>query len=240
MNVDLFIPCYMDQFYPEKAVNVLSVLKKLGVEVHYNIEQTCCGQLAFNSGNWKEAEQLAEKFLREYSSDRLLIAPSASCVQMVRQHYTRFFFNTSLHLELKSLQSRIYDFNDFLLNVLKLKEWSGFLNAKICFHDSCSMLRHYGMKDELRTLLKMIDGIQIVEMKDSEECCGFGGSFSVKYPEISIEMGMRKLNNAIDTGAEYLVSTEASCLLHLENLAKKHDINIKMATVADLLAMSIK
>ena len=230
----------MDQFYPEKADNVLAVLKKLGVEVNYNQEQTCCGQLAFNSGNWKEAEQLAEKFVREYKSERLVIVPSALCVQMVRQHYTRFFFNTSLHLELKSLQSRIYDFNDFLMNVLKIKEWPGFLNAKICFHDSCSMLRYYGMKDELRTLLKMIDGIQIVEMKDSEECCGFGGSFSVKYPKISTEMGMRKLDNAIETGAEYLVSTEASCLLHLENLAKKHEINIKMATVADLLAMSIK
>lgn len=239
MEVDVFIPCYIDQFYPEKAENIFKILTSLGVNAHYNPNQTCCGQLPFNSGNRVEAEELASKFLKDFSGSKIIVAPSASCVHMVKKHYTKFFFNTSLHLELKNVQSRIYDFNDFLINVLKIEKWEGRLNASVCFHDSCSMLRHYGLKTEPRQLLSMIQGIDLIEMKDSSECCGFGGSFSVKFPELSVEMGMRKLQNAMDTGAEYLVSTEASCLFHLDSIIRKNNFNIKTATIADLMAMSM-
>jgi len=240
MDVDVFIPCYIDQFYPDKAENIFKVLDALGINAHYNSEQTCCGQLPYNSGNWEEAEELATKFLKDFPGKNYIVAPSASCVHMVKKHYTRFFFNTSNHLELKNVQSRIFDFNDFLINVLELKEWKGSFPATVCFHDSCSMLRHYGMKEEPRKLLSLIDGVDLIEMKDSTECCGFGGSFSVKFPELSVEMGMRKLQNALDTGAEYLVSTEASCLFHLDSIIKKNDLKIKTATIADLLAWSIQ
>jgi len=240
MDVDVFIPCYIDQFYPDKAENIFKVLNALGINGLYNPAQTCCGQLAFNSGNIKEAEELAVKFLKDFQGKNYIIAPSASCVHMVKKHYTKFFFNTSLHLESKNIQSRIYDFNDFLVNIIELEKWEGRFETTVCFHDSCSMLRHYGLKNEPRKLLSMIGGVELIEMKDSTECCGFGGSFSVKYPELSIEMGKRKLQNALDTGAEYLVSTEASCLFHLESIIKKENLNIKTATIADLMAWSIQ
>lgn len=240
MDVDVFIPCYIDQFYPDKAENIFKVLDALGIKAHYNAEQTCCGQFAFNSGNRAEAEELATKFLNDFRGENYIIAPSASCVHMVKTHYTKFFLNTSLHLELENVQSRIFDFNDFLVNILKLNQWQGKFNASVCFHDSCSMLRHYGLKDEPRKLLSMIDGVRLIEMKDSTECCGFGGSFSVKFPELSVEMGRRKLQNALDTGAEYLISTEASCLFHLESIIKKDNLNIKTATIADLMAWSLQ
>lgn len=240
MKVDVFIPCFIDQLKPETARSVFRVLQQVGVEIHYPDQQTCCGQMAFNAGFWDEVKQLGEKFLKEFSGDRYVVIPSASCAHMVRHHYSRFFYNTSMHLEFKKLQTKAIELSDFLINVAKVQEWPGKLNATVTLHDSCSAIRDYGLKDEPRRLLEMIGGLNFVEMNKSTDCCGFGGSFSIKYPQLSTDMAIEKLKNATESGAEYLITTETSCLLQLESVAEKHNIPIKILTLADALALSLR
>lgn len=236
MDVDIFIPCFIDQVFPQTGMNMVKVLEKAGVKAHYNPNQTCCGQMAFNSGYWDEAQAMGEKFMKDFTGKNYVVAPSASCVGMVRNYYTEFFKNTSFHVELRKLQKRIFEFSDFMVNVLKFTELNASFKAKITYHDACAALREYGIKDEPRLLLKNVKGLEIIEMNESDVCCGFGGTFSVKNEPISTAMAQQKVENAIKTGAEYIVSTEASCLMHIDGYAKKHEIPIKTMHIADILA----
>lgn len=239
MIVDLFIPCFIDQIYPQTAFNMIKVLEKFGVDVHYNTEQTCCGQLVYNGGFWDHAKCLGEKFIRDFSNERPIVAPSASCVGFIKNYYPQMFHNTAYHLEYKQLQKNIFEFTDFLVNVLKVTDVGATFEASVSYHDSCSALREYGIKDEPRILLQNVNGLEIREMEDSEVCCGFGGTFSVKNEPISIAMAEQKVQNSIDTGAEYIVSTEASCLMHLDGYIKKNKLPIKTIHIADILASGI-
>lgn len=239
MKVAVFIPCFIDQVYPQTAWNMIKILEKAGVEVEYNPKQTCCGQMAFNSGFWHECKEMGEKFLRDFSGNQLIVAPSASCVGMVRNYYGELFHNSSLHLEYKQIQKNIYEFTDFMVNILKVKNTGATFNKVITYHDACAALREYGIKNEPRELLNNVKGLQIKEMKDSDVCCGFGGTFSVKFEEISTAMAEQKVKNAMDTGADYIVSTEASCLMHLEGYIKKHKLPIQTMHVVDVLAQGI-
>lgn len=236
MTVDLFIPCFVDQIYPDTGLNVVKVLKKLGLDVKYNHKQTCCGQMAFNSGYWDEAKALGEKLIKEFSDDRFIIGPSASCISMVRNYYPKLFHNTALHNELKIVRKNIYEFTDFLVNILEIEDVGAVFNHKITYHDACTAIREYGLLDEPRTLLNNVKGLEIIEMNESDTCCGFGGTFSVKNEPISTAMAEQKVQNAINTGAEYIVSTEASCLMHLEGFIKKNKYPIKTIHIADILA----
>jgi L-lactate dehydrogenase complex protein LldE len=155
---------------------------------------------------------------------------------MVRNYYPEMFHNTALHNECKQLQRNIFEFTDFLVNVLKVKDVGASFKGKVTYHDACAALREYGIKDEPRSLLKNVHGLELIEMKNTDVCCGFGGTFSVKHEAISTAMGEQKVQNALDTGAEYIVSTEASCLLHLEGYIKKHNLPIKTLHIADILA----
>lgn len=236
MIVDLFIPCFVDQIYPGIGVKMIKLLEKIDLSVNYNTEQTCCGQVAFNNGYWDHAKCVGEKFIKEFSMDRYIVSPSASCVAMVRNYYTDLFYNTALHNEYKQLQRNIYEFSDFVVNVMKVNNFNSRFNGKVTFHDSCSALREYGIKEQPRTLLKNVKGLELVEMNDSEVCCGFGGTFAVKFEPISTAMAQQKLNNAINTSAEYIVSTEASCLMHLEGYVNKHNLPIKPIHLIEILA----
>lgn len=236
MIVDLFIPCFIDQVYPQVGMNMVKIFEKLGVGVDYNTEQTCCGQMAFNSGFWEDARQMGEKFIRDFSNNRYIVAPSASCVGMVRNYYTEMFNNTSLHNQYKQIQKNIYEFSDFLVNVLNVEDIGAEFNSVITYHDACAAIREYGIKQQPRKLLSHVKGLQLNEMKDNEVCCGFGGTFSVKFEPISTAMGQQKVQNAIDSGAEYIVSTEASCLMHLQGYISKHKLPIKTMHIADVLA----
>jgi L-lactate dehydrogenase complex protein LldE len=236
MIVDIFIPCFIDQLYPQTAFNMIKVLEKLDVSVNYNPEQTCCGQVAFNSGFWDHAKCVADKFIRDFSNDRYVVAPSASCVGMVRNAYPEMFHNTALHNEYKLLQRNIFEFTDFLVNILKIKDVGASFKGRVTYHDACSALRDYGIKDEPRSLLQNVKGLELIEMKNTDVCCGFGGTFSVKHEAISTAMAEQKVQNALDTGAEYIVSTESSCLLHQEGYIKKHNLPIKTIHIADILA----
>ncbi len=236
MEVDIFIPCFIDQIYPETGFNMVKVLEKLGVKVHYNDKQTCCGQIVFNNGFWEEAKAIGQKFIEDFSSDRLIVGPSASCVGYIRNHYDDLFKNTSFHNEYRRLQKRIYEFTDFLVNVLKVTDVGATFEHEVTYHDSCAALREYGIREEPRILLKNVKGLKLLEMKDTNVCCGFGGTFSVKHEAIASAMAEQKIFNAQKTGAEYIVSTDSSCLMHQYGYIQKHDIKLKVAHIADVLA----
>lgn len=239
MTVDLFIPCFVDQIYPQIGTNMIKILEKFDVDVHYNPEQTCCGQMAFNSGFWNESRAMGEKFIHDFSNNRYIVAPSASCVGMVKNYYPEIFNNTSLHLEYKQIQKNIFEFTDFLVTILKKEDTGAEFPHKITYHDACAALREYGLKEQPRKLLANVKGLELVEMVGNDICCGFGGTFSVKFEPISTAMGEQKVQHAIDTGASYIVSTEASCLMHLEGYISKHKLPIQTMHIVDILASGL-
>ena len=236
MTVQLFIPCFVDQLYPQTAFNMAKVLEKAGCKVTYNANQTCCGQPAFNAGFWEEAKEVCSKFIKDFSGADYIVAPSASCVGFVRNYYPKLFDNSSLHNHVKDLQKRTFEFSDFLVNVLKVEDVGATLKGKATYHDSCAALRECRIKDEPRKLLSHVKGLEMVEMNDVETCCGFGGTFAVKFEPISISMADQKLTHALETGADYIISTDLSCLMHIDGYSRKKGYAIKAMHIADVLA----
>ena len=236
MKVQIFIPCFVDQLYPQTAFNMVKVLEKACCDVQYNTNQTCCGQPAFNAGFWNEAKQVAAKFLNDFEGTDYIVGPSASCVGFVRNYYSGLFENSSQHNNVKNISSRIFEFSEFLTDVLKIENFGASLNAKATYHDSCAALRECKIKEGPRKLLEKVKGLELIEMAETETCCGFGGSFAVKFDSISIAMGEQKVNQALDTGAEYIISTDLSCLMHLDGYITKRNLPIKTMHIADVLA----
>ena len=186
---------------------MVKVLEKTGCTVSYNTNQTCCGQPAFNAGFWGEAKDVCKKFLKDFSGSDYIVAPSASCVGFVRNYYGKLFENSSLHHEMTDLGKRIFEFSEFMLNILKVEDVGATLKGKATYHDSCAGLRECKIKDEPRKLLSHVKGLALTEMNDVETCCGFGGTFAVKFEAISVAMGEQKVEHALATGADYLIST---------------------------------
>ncbi|MFL5788269.1 MAG: (Fe-S)-binding protein [Flavisolibacter sp.] len=236
MKVQLFIPCFVDQLYPETAFNTIKVLEKAGCEVAYNPAQTCCGQPAFNAGFWDDARDVCSKFLKDFNSNEIIVAPSASCVGFVRNYYNTLFENSSLHNEVKAIGQHIYELSDFLVNKLNYLNFGAVLNGKATYHDSCAGLRECSIKNEPRTLLTNVEGLEITELEDVETCCGFGGTFAVKFEPISIAMAEQKIDHALATNAEYLISTDLSCLMHLQGYIDHKQYKLKTLHLADVLA----
>jgi L-lactate dehydrogenase complex protein LldE len=236
MTVDIFIPCFIDQIYPRTAFNMIKILERCDVEVVYNENQTCCGQISFNSGFWDDAKEIGEKFIRDFSVNRPVVVPSTSCAGFVRNYYGELFYNSGLHLEYRQLQKNIIEFTDFVVNVLKVTDFNAVFEHKVTYHDSCASLREYRLNDEPRALLRNVKGIDLVEMKENDVCCGFGGTFSVKHEPISTAMAQQKVANALETGAEYIVSTDSSCLMHLQGYISKHKLPLKTIHIIDVLS----
>lgn len=236
MNIQLFIPCFVDQLFPETAFNMVKVLEEAGCTVLYNTNQTCCGQPAFNAGFRDQSKDVCTKFLKDFSGADYIVAPSASCVGFVRNYYTKLFDNSSLHNEVKELGKRTFELSEFLINVLKLSDFGAVLKGKATYHDSCAGLRECKIKKEPRALLSNVAGLELIEMNDVETCCGFGGTFAVKFEPISIGMADQKVSNAIATGADYIISTDLSCLMHLEGYIRFKGLNIQAMHIADVLA----
>jgi L-lactate dehydrogenase complex protein LldE len=226
----------VDQLYPETAFNMIKVLEKAGCEVHYNPGQTCCGQPAFNAGFWDEAKPVCTKFIRDFPGDDYIVSPSASCVGFVRNYFEKLFDNSSLHHEYNGLQRRIFELSEFLVNVLNVTDFGASLPGKATYHDSCAGLRECRIKSEPRQLLEKVKGLELVEMNDVETCCGFGGTFAVKFEAISVAMGEQKVENALATGAQYLISTDLSCLMHLQGYINQKGYSLKTLHIADVLA----
>jgi len=236
-DIQLFIPCYIDQLYPETGFNTIKILEKAGCKVHYNPEQTCCGQPAYNSGYWKESASLAEKFLTDFHSQMPIVSPSGSCSSFVIHHYQKVLANRpdllSKHAQIKNT---VYELSDFLINILKVEKLGAKFPHKVTFHDSCSALREYGIKDEPRKLLSHVEGLELIEMEECDTCCGFGGTFSVKNNAVSVAMAENKVRNALATGVEFIISTEASCLMNINGYIAKNKLSIKGVHLADILA----
>lgn len=236
MKVDIFIPCFMDQMYPETAMNMVKVLEKCGCDVNYNIEQTCCGQVAFNSGFWDEAKEVGGKFINEFSNANYIIVPSASCSGMIKNYYSELFHNSSLHNEYNNIKQNLYELSDFLVNILKVQDLGASLEGVATYHDSCSALREYKLGNEPRQLLKNVKGLELREMQEVDVCCGFGGQFAAKFEPIAASMVGQKVTNALDTEANYIISTDTSCLMHMESYIRKQGKSMQIMHLADVLA----
>ena len=236
MDVQLFIPCFVDQLFPDTAFNMVKVLEKAGCTVHYNPNQTCCGQPAFNAGFWEESKSVCTKFLKDFRGDQLIVAPSASCVGFVRNYYGKLFENSSLHHDVADVSGRMFELSEFLINVLKRDDFGATLPGKATYHDSCAGLRECRIKQEPRQLLSKVAELELTEMNDVETCCGFGGTFAVKFEPISIAMGEQKVEHALATDAQYLISTDLSCLMHLQGYINNKGYSLQTLHIADVLA----
>jgi L-lactate dehydrogenase complex protein LldE len=236
MNVQLFIPCFVDQLYPDTAFNMIKVLEKAGCTVKYNTSQTCCGQPAFNAGFWNEAKAVCNKFLKDFDGTDYIVAPSASCVGFVRNYYTKLFDNSSVHHDVTDVGKRLFEFSEFMIKILKVEDVGAVLHGKATYHDSCAGLRECKIKTEPRRLLSRVKGLELSEMNDVETCCGFGGTFAVKFEAISIGMGEQKVEHALATNAQYIISTDLSCLMHLQGYIDNKGYQLKTVHLADVLA----
>ncbi len=215
---------------------MVKVLEKAGCTVTYNTNQTCCGQPAFNAGFWGDSKAVCSKFLKDFSGTEYIIAPSASCVGFVRNYYQKLFEDSSLSREVKEIQKRIFEFSEFMVHVLKKEDVGASLKGKATYHDSCAGLRECKIKEEPRKLLANVKGLELTEMNDAETCCGFGGTFAVKFEPISIAMGDQKTSNAAATGADYIISTDMSCLMHIDGVMKNKGLKVQSMHLADVLA----
>ncbi len=215
---------------------MVKVLEKAGCTVEYNSNQTCCGQPAFNAGFWDDAKEVCTKFLKDFDGSDYIVAPSASCTGFVRNYYPKLFDNSSHHNDVKHLRDRTFEFSEFLVNVLKIENLGAKLDLKATYHDSCAGLRECKIKEEPRKLLGNVKGLELVEMKDVETCCGFGGTFAVKFEPISIGMADQKISNARESGAQCIISTDHSCLMHLDGYIRHKGLPMKTMHIADVLA----
>lgn len=226
----------MDQLFPDTAFNTIKVLEKAGCKVTYNPEQTCCGQPAFNAGYWGEAREVCNKFITDFSEAEYVVMPSASCTGFIRNYYSKIYDNASNQKDIRFLQGKVYELSEFLIQVLHIENIGAELNTRATYHDSCAGLRECKLNDIPKRLLSHVKGLEMLELKDNETCCGFGGSFAVKFDAISAAMGDQKIQHVIDSGAETLISTDLSCLMHLDGVIKKQNLPIRVMHLADVLA----
>lgn len=236
MKVQLFIPCFVDQLYPETGMNMVKVLQKLGCKVVFNERQTCCGQPAFNAGYWDEARAVATKFLADFEGDSYIVAPSGSCTGYTRNYYERLFENTPDQSRIQRVTKRMFEFTEFLTEVLKIENLNATLKGKATYHDACGALRECGIKAGPRKLLEHVKGLELIEMKEAETCCGFGGTFAVKFEPISIGMAETKIKSAVETGSDYIITTDVSCMMHMQGYIDNQNLPIKTLHIADVLA----
>jgi L-lactate dehydrogenase complex protein LldE len=216
---------------------VVNVLRRLGVEVTFNPAQTCCGQPAFNTGYRDEARAVASKVLDLFDDADYVVCPSGSCTSMVRVFYPELFAaDPARRRKCRQLSERFFEFSEFLVNVLKVEDVGASFPHRVTYHDSCHLLRELGVEEQPRKLLRKVRGIDFVEMEGYQVCCGFGGTFAVKFPEVSVAMGQDKLGFATQTGAEYLVACDSSCLMHLGGLIHRQQLPLKTMHLAEILA----
>jgi L-lactate dehydrogenase complex protein LldE len=242
MRVGLFVTCLVDLLRPRIGFAALKLLEAGGAEVVVPEGQTCCGQPGYNSGDRKSARKLALKTLREFRDCDYVVAPSGSCAGMIRFHYPVLVGDDPpLREEMQALASRTYELTDFLVKVLNLESVPGRFPRTITYHDSCSGLRELGVKQQPRALLAKVDGLTITEMRDCEICCGFGGTFSVKFGEISSRLADNKCTNIAASGADAVVLGDLGCMLNIEGrLRRRGDNKTKVLHVAEVLAGELR
>jgi L-lactate dehydrogenase complex protein LldE len=240
LRAALFIPCYVDQINPEVGVSVVRVLRRLGVEVIYPEGQTCCGQPAFNSGFFEEARAMGRHFLDVFERERsdYIVCPSGSCSTMVSHYYPFIFKDLPEERERSEvLAGRVREFSDFLVNVMGVEDLGARLEGKAVFHCGCHQRRELGVLNEPRGLLSNVEGLSLLDWENEELCCGFGGTFAVKMPDVSTAMADEKIKALQKSGADTLISGDSSCLMHLQGRLRRtgHDTRVlHLAQVLDI------
>lgn len=233
----LFIQCLVDTIYPEVGEAMVQIFRKLNVNLSCPADQTCCGQPAFNSGYRKEARTAARHFVQVFENAEMIVCPSGSCVTMVRHHYPELFTNEPRWLQrANSLAARTYEFTEYLVDVLGVEDLGAKYHAKLTYHDSCHLLRGIGVKEQPRRLLSHVEGAEFIEMNNSDQCCGFGGAFSVKYADISTAMVAEKVKNIIETGADTVVGCDMGCLMNIQGMLSRMGSKIKIKHISQVLA----
>jgi L-lactate dehydrogenase complex protein LldE len=236
-KVGLFVTCLVDLVRPQVGFAAVKLLERAGCEVEVPRAQTCCGQPAWNAGDDRNAAAIARQVVDAFAGFEYVVAPSGSCAGMLRQHYPEVLKGDARYAEqAQALAGRSYELMSFLVRVCGMRAVNARCPTRACYHDSCSSLREMGVREEPRALLCSVEGFGLRELTDPEICCGFGGLFSVKYPDISERMADDKIADVQATGAEMLVGGDLGCLLHLAGRARRKGLNIKVRHAAEVLA----
>ena len=238
MRVGFFVTCLVDLMRPSVGFAALKLLEAGGADVYVPAAQTCCGQPAYNSGDRADAIVLARKLVAEFEGCDYLVAPSGSCSGMIRTHYADLFATDAAMLaRVQALAARTFELTDFLVNVLKVTSVPGTYTGKITYHDSCAGLREMGVKSQPRALLATMPGVELTEMAECETCCGFGGTFSIKFGEISTRMADNKCQHVGNAGAGAVVLGDLGCMLNIEGrMRRRGDLHTRVLHVAEVLA----
>jgi len=241
VRVALFIPCYIEQFYPEVAIATLQLLEKAGCQVDYPLNQTCCGQPMANSGYENDAVACMNLFAENFARYDYIVAPSGSCVLFVKEHYGKLAQNKNA----EKVRTNIYELCEFLTDVVKIKSLQSRFPHRVGLHESCHGQRGLRLSQsselnlpyysKIKSLLAMVEGIQLVDSKRSDECCGFGGTFCVSEEAVSVKMGKDRIKDHETAGAEVITAADMSCLMHLDGIIKRQAKPIKVLHIAQIL-----
>ena len=237
IKVALFVTCLVDMFRPTIGFAAIKLLEEAGCQVHVPIDQTCCGQPAWNSGDRKDTIEIGQQVINSFEEFDYIVAPSGSCAGMLRNHYPDLFANVPEWRErAQNLAAKTYELTSFLTDILGVTKIGVKLDKKITYHDSCAGLRELGVKAQPRQLLESVEGLNFQEMKDCETCCGFGGTFAVKYSDISNSIVFEKTNHIIDSDADLLLAGDLGCLMNIAGKLKREGSRIEVRHVAEVLA----
>lgn len=241
MRVSLFITCLADQLYPEVGESVVRLLHRYGCEVDFPMAQTCCGQPAFNSGYQDEAREVARNFIRAFEHSDYIVSPSGSCTGMVHHYYPHLFKDEPEWLEKADrIVEKTYEFSQFLVGVLGIKDLGAVFEEKVTYHPSCHAMRLLGVKEEPFELMNHVKGMEYIELPKKEDCCGFGGTFAVKMASMSEAMVCEKAGHVCETNANVLVSTDMGCLMNIGGRLNKEGKPIRIIHLAQLLEEGVK
>lgn len=240
--VSLFVTCIVDMIYPHTGISVVEILEHLDIEVRFPTAQTCCAQPAFNSGFWDDARAVARQFLTAFADAQVIVAPSGSCASMVRHYYPELFKDEPEWLERAEWAASItWEFTEYLVDGLGITDIGAHLPpTKVAFHDACHGLRLMGLNKQARQLAGAIDGVDVTELKGCDQCCGFGGLFAVKMPEISNAMLTDKVTNIEASEADVVLTGDASCLTQMNGGLSRKEASKRVLHVADFLARGLK
>jgi L-lactate dehydrogenase complex protein LldE len=236
MKISLFVPCYIDAIYPKVAISMVRILEKLGHTIEFPEELTCCGQPPFNSGYWEDARKSARPVLERLKDAEVVVIGSGSCGAMMKVFYPELFAGQPEEAAAKALSAKTWEFTDFLVTKLGVTDLGATFPHKVTFHDGCHGLRELKTKKQPRDLLAKVRGLELVEMKEAETCCGFGGTFATKYASVSTAMGEVKCASAAETNADFIVSADSSCLMHVQGLLDRQRRPIRTIHIAEVLA----
>lgn len=231
----LFIPCIVDQLYPGVGIAAMKLLRALDCDPQYDPRQTCCGQPAFNAGYHRDAQIVAESFVEIFNEADEIVSLSGSCATMVKIFYPQLNFPLTTRESVGEIASKTYEITDYIVNKLGITDTGGSYSGRVAYHDSCHIMRELHITDEPRILLRSVKGLELVELDLADRCCGFGGLFATKFPDISIAMGEDKLASIQRAGVDLVVGCDNSCLMHLQALADKRGINVKTKHIVEFL-----